>query len=153
MVTCPLPPQGLTTTATADLQHLLKRVQGGEQKWGTLWWGETSRTGLQIDIFRGCFYEPNSWVSLYLEGAKILHDDNCSLRLAELHETSKNLLEKYVLDCMYSPFIKIICILTFPPASLELFLRAIWSVVSQSSFCSNKTYFTILRLCIFSKST
>ena len=31
------------------------------------------------------------------------------------HKTSKNLLEEYVLDCMYSPVTKITYILTFPP--------------------------------------
>ena len=40
--------------------------------------------------------------------------------------------KKYVLECMYSPFTKITCILTFPPASLEQFLRAIWEAVSQA---------------------
>ena len=31
------------------------------------------------------------------------------------HKTSRNLLEEYVLDCMYSPFTKITYILTSPP--------------------------------------
>ena len=52
--------------------------------------------------------------------------------LQKLHETSRNLLEKYVLDCMYSPITKILYILTFPPASLEKFLRTIWDAVSQA---------------------
>ena len=33
--------------------------------------------------------------------------------------------KKKVLDCMYSPFTKITCILSFPPTSLEQFLRAV----------------------------
>ena len=41
------------------------------------------------------------------------------------HETSRNLLETYMFDCMYSPFTKITYILTFPPTSLEQFLRAL----------------------------
>ena len=37
--------------AAADLQQLLKGVQGGEQKWGTLCSGKSGKTGLQITIF------------------------------------------------------------------------------------------------------
>ena len=43
----------------------------------------------------------------------------------KLHEITRNLLEKYVLDYMYSPFIKISYILTFRSASSGQFLRAI----------------------------
>ena len=32
----------------------------------------------------------------------------------KLHKASRNLLEKYVLDCTYSPFTKITYILAFP---------------------------------------
>ena len=39
--------------------------------------------------------------------------------------TSKNLLEKYMLDCMYSLHQNLTYILTIPPASLKQFLRAI----------------------------
>ena len=52
--------------------------------------------------------------------------------LQKLHETSRNLLEKYVLDCMYSPFTKILHILTFLPAFSEKFLKAIQGAVSQA---------------------
>ena len=38
--------------------------------------------------------------------------------------------QKYVLDCMYSPFTKITYILSFAPISLEQFLRAIWGALS-----------------------
>ena len=34
---------------------------------------------------------------------------------------------------MYSPFTKITYILSFPPTSLEQFLRAIWGAVSQAA--------------------
>ena len=49
-------------TAAADLQHLLKGVQGGEQKWGMLCSGggekgETGRTRLQVGLY---FQEPIS---------------------------------------------------------------------------------------------
>ena len=40
-------------------------------------------------------------------------------------DQQKLLAEKYVLDYMYSPFIKITKILSFPTTSLEQFLRAI----------------------------
>ena len=62
----------------------------------------------------------------------------------KLHKTGRN-LEKYVVDCMYSPFTKITYILTLPPCLFE--------TVSQSClrccplgcsphFSSNKTYKT-----------
>ena len=47
----------------------------------------------------------------------------------KLQETSRNLLERYVHDCMYSLFTKISYILTFPAASLEQFLRAVLGAV------------------------
>ena len=53
--------------AATDLQHSLKGVQGGEQKWGRLCFEKTGRTGLPIDIFRSWFYEPNAYISSYLE--------------------------------------------------------------------------------------
>lgn len=46
-----------------------------------------------------------------------------------LHKT-QNLPEKYMFECIYSPFTKITCILAFPPPSLKQFLRAIsWAAV------------------------
>ena len=51
----------------------------------------------------------------------------------KLHETNRNLLEKYVPVCIYSPFTIITHILTFSPASLEQFLRAIWGAVSWAA--------------------
>ena len=52
----------------------------------------------------------------------------------KLHESSRKLLEEYVLDSsMYPPFTRITCILAFPPASLELFLKAIWGAVSWAA--------------------
>ena len=64
----------------------------------------------------------------------------------------RNLLEKYVVDCMYSSFTEITHILRFPAASLEQFLRAIWGAVSQAAafpLPPNKTYLETLMLCIF----
>ena len=52
----------------------------------------------------------------------------------KFHETSRNLLEKYVLDCMYSPFTKITYVLTFPPC--------LFRAVSQS----------YLRCCLLGRS-
>ena len=45
-------------TAVPDF-HTLKGVQGEDQEKGTLCSGKTGRTGLQIDTFRGKFYEPS----------------------------------------------------------------------------------------------
>ena len=66
---------------------------------------------------------------------RVGHDwrDLAAAAAAKLHETSRNFLEKYVLDCMYSPFTKTMYILTFHPASLDQFLRTIHSAVSQSA--------------------
>ena len=41
--------------AAADLQCPRKGVQGRGQKWGTLSFGKTGRTGLQTDVFRSQF--------------------------------------------------------------------------------------------------
>ena len=42
-------------TVVADLQHTLKGVEGRDQECGTLCFGKTGRTGLQMDIFRRKF--------------------------------------------------------------------------------------------------
>ena len=48
-------------------------------------------------------------------------------------DQQKTSAKNYVLDCMYSPFTKITHILTFSPASLEQFLRAISDAVSWAA--------------------
>ena len=62
--------------------------------------------------------------------------------------------QKKVPDCMYSPFSTITYTLTFPPTSLEQFLRAIGGAVSQAVvFILPKMKFNSqLTLCIFLKS-
>ena len=47
-------------TAVADLQHVLKGVQGGDLEWGSLCSGKTGRTGLQIVRYfqKKLSYEP-----------------------------------------------------------------------------------------------
>ena len=94
-------------------------------------WGKTGRTGLHMGIFRSWFYEPNSWISPR-KGPKILHGSNCSFWLAKLHKTSRNLLEKNVLDCMYSPFIlpqiklnsQLLCCAFFKSTVNDIFVQA-----------------------------
>ena len=95
--------------------------------------GKIDRTNLQIDIFRRQFYEPNSCVSSYLENTKTLQVISIPCEQQKLHETSfpRNLLEKYLLACMYSSFNKILYTLTFPAAYLEQFLRAIWFKIGK----------------------
>ena len=44
-------------TAVLDLQYTLKRIQCGDQKWGTLCSGKVGLTELQVDNFRRKFYE------------------------------------------------------------------------------------------------
>ena len=57
---------------------------------------------------------------------------SCDLQKESFIEISRELLEKYVLDCMYSPFTKITSLLTFLLASLEL--SEVLSPGLQSSF-------------------
>ena len=76
-------------------------------------------------IFSGAdFKSPVLYLLLSRKPLKTFMMTNCSLWLAKLHKTSRNLLEKYVLDCMQFLYTKITYILTFPPtpASLGQFL-------------------------------
>ena len=54
-------------TVTDDLQQSLKRVRGEIRSEAFCALGQTGSTGLQIDIFRGRFYEPSFCISSYLE--------------------------------------------------------------------------------------
>ena len=67
----------------------------------------------------------------------------------KLHEAWGNFLGKCVLDCIYSPFLKITCILTFPPTSLEQFLWGAFSWAAVLILPPNKIYLVTLTLCIF----
>ena len=131
--TCHLPLQGLN--------HMLLQVLIFNNPWkefkvesrneALCALGKTGRTSLQIVIFRSWFYEPNSWISPR-KGPKILHGSNCSFWLAKLHKTSRNLLEKNVLDCMYSPFIlpqiklnsQLLCCAFFKSTVNDIFVQA-----------------------------
>ena len=67
--TCHLPLQ-IMCFCTADFQHILKGVQGGEQNGDILCLGGggPGRRSLQIvRYFRNGFYEPNSYISSCLE--------------------------------------------------------------------------------------
>ena len=117
------------TAVTTDFQHFqrpLKEVQDGEQKLGTLcsrrYWKDSI---IQPDIFNHLITRK---LLKSLMVMTILQD-----QLAKLHETIRKFLEKYVLDCMYSPFTKMMCILTFLPASLEQFLRTTRSAIPQAA--------------------
>ena len=71
----------------------------------------------------------------------------------KLHEAWGNFLGKCVLNCIYSPFPKITYILTFPPNSLEQFLRGAISWAAVLILPPNKIYLLTLTLYIFFKST
>ena len=117
----------------ADFQHPLKGGQGGEQKWGTLCSGKNCRTRLQIVKY---FLELILWAQfLHLlisrKALKSFMVTFCSSWLAvTFTRLAEAFCKKYVLDWRYSPFTKITCLLTFSPASLEQFLRAIWDAIS-----------------------
>ena len=100
----------LCAAATADFQHPLKGVQGGELRHSVLW------EKLAEQVFRQIFYEPillfyePILVSSHIQkSTKILHGNICSPRLAETF-----CKKKYEFDCMYSPFMKTTYIQTFP---------------------------------------
>ena len=71
----------------------------------------------------------------------------------KLHKTSKSLLEKHVPDCMYSPFDKIIYMLSPPTAYLGQFLSYLrcFLPVSSPHFAPHKTQFATLMLWILSR--
>ena len=64
-----LPPQGLNYVLLQLLTFNtpLKGVQVESSSEALCALGKTGRAGLQIDIFRSQFYEPNSCISSYLE--------------------------------------------------------------------------------------
>ena len=93
--------------------------------------GGTDKTGLQTNIFKSWFYEPNSFISLYQKSTNVLHGDICSLWLAE------TFWKKYLLDCMDSSFTKI---MWYWPSHLPLWssfseLSGVLSPWLQPSFC------------------
>ena len=51
----------------------------------------------------------------------------------------ENFCKKYVLDCLYSLFAKVKYILSFPPKSLNQFLRAIWDAMSRAAVLPKKS--------------
>ena len=107
-----------------------EEVHGGEQKWGTLCFWKTGRTGLQKDILQSWFYEPNSYISSYLEKHQnpswwwpFLVTSRSFTRLVETFWKNMRLIV-----CSL-PFTKITYTMSFPPSSLEQSLRAIWGAV------------------------
>ena len=89
--------------------------------------GKTGRIGLQIvkyfqELILGAQYL-HPLVSRKALKSFMVMTAPCDYQKPQ--ETSRNLLETYVFDRMYSPFTKIAYILTFPPISLGQFLRAL----------------------------
>ena len=90
--------------------------------------GKTGRTGLQIvkyfqELIYIYIYPLHPLVSRKALKSFMVMTAPCDYQKPQ--ETSRNLLEIYVFDRMYSPFTKIAYILTFPPISLGQFLRAL----------------------------
>ena len=75
----------------------------------------------ELGVFRRWFYEPTSYMASYLEKHSNPSWWQLLLMTSKLHETNRNLLEKYVLNCIYYPLTKTTCILTAPPATLQQF--------------------------------
>ena len=131
--TCHLPLQELKPVLLQLLNFNtpLKGVQGEEQKWGILCLGKnwqdrsSDRYFQELILWAQFLYLPVSRKALTsFTVMTVPHDQQ------KLLKTSRNLQEKYVPNCMYSPFSKISYILTLPPASFEQFLKAIWRAVS-----------------------
>ena len=128
--TCRLPLQGLNHAA-ADFQHLLKGVQGGEQKWGALWSGKN----WQDRSSDRCFQELIVWVQfLFLFiSRKALK----SFTVTTLLVPSKSVMRLIETSGKISAWWHVLPLhqshMTFPPASLEQFLRATWDAVSQAA--------------------
>ena len=117
--------------------------------------GENWQPGLQLVRY---YQELILWAQfLYLLiSRKVLNPSWWRLFIVtsrKLHETNRNLLEKYVLVCIYSPFTIITHILTF-------LLPCLFGAVSQSylrccllgcspHFAPNKTKLATLMLCFF----
>jgi len=129
----------LCATAAAGFQHPLKEVQGREQKWITPCPGKTGRAGLLAVSY---FQNPILWAQfLYLpisrKALKSFMRTTVPHDWQRLHEASRNLLGKRVLDCMCISSTKIKYILTFPLSPWNSFseLSQVLSPRLQSLFC------------------
>ena len=95
--------------AAAGFQHSLKVVQGGQQNLGTLFLGvvgETGRMGLQIDIFRSQFYEPNFCISSYLSSVAQLDPTLCDpMNWSQPASSVHEIFQARILGC---PFLLLI---------------------------------------------
>ena len=101
------------------LHHLLKRVQGGDQEWGTL--KKTGRTGLQIvRYFQGKI--------LWAQFSHFL----ISRKALKSFMTSNNLLQNICAGSHGLPLHKNHTCADFPLDSMELFLRVTWNAISQA---------------------
>ena len=109
----------LATPARKEFQ-----VESTNEALGAL--GKNGRTALQTDISRSRFYEPNSCISSYLEK----HWGPSRWWL--LCVTSRNLLQKYVLDFMDS-FTKITYLPQPFSSTLGQFFISIWNAVSLAT--------------------
>ena len=91
------------TAVLNDPQQSLKVVQGGGWVWGysVLWEKSAEQAFRWLEIFGRRLYEPNCYISSYLENHK--NRKWCLLFLvtsSNLQETSGKLLQTCVLDCM-----------------------------------------------------
>ena len=129
----PLPPtstRNRSGAAAAALRHPLKGVQGGEQGWGTPYFRKTGRAGLQWDVFRSWFYEPNSCIASYPK--KALKSFTVTTAPCDEQKPSGKIcawLHVLSLPQNHIP--------TVPAASLEQLLRAVCGAVSRAAvlFC------------------
>ena len=123
-------PSGSTRINHLPLYFLILRgVQSGDQKWGTLcseknWQNRPSDRYFQEKILGAQFLAP----SHIQKSTKIINGDTYLLLV-----TSSNPLPKRVLDCTYPPSLKSQITLTSPPTSWEQFLSA--ERLSPQAFC------------------
>ena len=136
--TCHLPLQGLNHVPLQPLTfYTPEGVQCGEQKRGTLCSRKTDWTGLQIVRYS---QELILWAQFLhlLISRKPLKSFMVTLFLVTSEDFTR-LAEAFWKKCFMawiSPSPKITYILTFSPASLEQFLRAIWGADSRAAVSS-----------------
>ena len=114
--------------------NTLEKVQGGEQTWGPLCSGKSGWTGLQIVRYS---QELILWAQFLhlLISRKPLKSFMVTLFLVTSEDFTR-LAEAFWKKCFMawiSPSPKITYILSFSPASLEQFLRAIWGTGSRAA--------------------
>ena len=146
-------------TAVADLQHPLKEFRVDSRNEALCvsgnWQGQVLlivRYFQKLSLWASCliFLIPQKALKSFISWKALKWSFIMTSR--SFTKPTEAFYKKYVLDCMYSPFTKVTYMLSVPPASLELFFRAIWGALLQTRVLilrQIKLELTTLTLCIF----